>query len=77
LVLKNSCIFALDFDEDQMIKAQKDIKGIALCSDVKPPVVRQSFDSSSASDIGFFDTANPVLIYRGQNKSRAGYKSLS
>jgi hypothetical protein len=28
-------------------------------------------------DIGFFDTANPVLIYRGQNKSKAGYKDLS
>ena len=48
-----------------------------LCSGVHPPAVRQSLFTQTASDIGFFDTVNPVLINRVQNKNRAGYKDLS
>ena len=46
----------------------------ALCCGEKSPAVMQSFTFSVTPRIGFFDTVNPVLIYRGQNKNRAEYK---
>ena len=48
----------------------KDISKIALCCGEKPPAVMQSFTSSVTPRIGFFDTVNPALIYRVQNKNR-------
>ena len=48
---------------------------IALCDGVKPPVVRQSLLAVTAPSIGFFDTVNPVLIYRVQNKNRGNQQA--
>ena len=57
------------------MKQIKDISKVTLCSDVKPPVVRQSFVATTAPDIGYFDTVYPALIYRVQNKNRGTRQS--
>jgi len=53
-----------------------DLFETALCDGVKPPVVRQSLLAVTAPSIGFFDTVNPVLIYRVQNKNRGNQQAI-
>jgi len=48
----------------------KNLSEITLCCGAKPPAVMQSFTVHVTPHIGFFDTVNPALIYRVQNKNR-------
>lgn len=47
----------------------------ALCAGEKSPAVMQPFTLQVTPAIGFFDTANPVLIYRVRNKNRGNQQS--